>query len=118
MSAESIVAIVIAISAAAKAYFEWKKAQAERKRADNTEDMLKHTIKSVETAKSKMDDKTKTIFSANMRDYIATSEVDSEIIKSIVKEVTEGDGQITRHTIKLNRNKLKDQLNKQDPYSQ
>ena len=86
MNIESIILLGTSLLAAIKAYFEWKKAKAESKRADDTEDMLKHTIKSVEVAKKKMDSRTKMMFSEDMRKYIEDSDADTGTIHSVVKE--------------------------------
>jgi len=97
MSIESIILLVTALLATIKAYFEWSRAKAESKRADNTEELLKHTIKSVESAKNAMNHKDEAKLSAMMKDYIDKSDCDSSVIHSIIKEVTEGNGDITKH---------------------
>lgn len=95
MTIEFVILLITSILATLKAYFEWKKAKAQSLRADNTEDMLKHTIRSVETAKSNMDKDTQKEFAMHMRQYIESSECDSHKNHCIVKKVTEGDGDIT-----------------------
>ena len=110
MNIESIILLGTSLLAAIKAYFEWKKAKAESKRADDTEDMLKHTIKSVEVAKKKMDSRTKMMFSEDMRKYIEDSDADTGTIHSVVKEVTEGDGNIAKHTMKYDKKKFRQSL--------
>lgn len=95
MTIESIILLIISISAMLKAYFEWKRAKAESMRADNTEKMLKHTIRSVEIAKNNMNKDDQREFARHMRQYIESSDCDTHKNHCIVKEVTEGDGDIT-----------------------
>ncbi len=95
MTIELIILLVVSMLATLKAYFEWNKAKAEALRADNTEDMLKYTIRSVETAKNNMDKNTQKEFAMHMRQYIESSECDAHKNHCIVKEITEGDGNIT-----------------------
>lgn len=95
MTIETIVLLIITALATLKAYFEWRKAKAEAMRADNTEVMLKHTIMSVEVAKSNMNKETQAEFASHMRQYIESSTCNSHKNHCVVKEVTEGDGDIT-----------------------
>ena len=94
MSIEAVVLLITSLLATLKAYFEWKKAKAEGRRADNTEEMLKHTIESVEIAKGNLCEKTHKDFVTDMREYIEKSAIDTDIAQTIIKEVTEGDGNI------------------------
>jgi hypothetical protein len=107
MNIESIILLGMSILATLKAYFEWRKAKAESMRADNTEDILKHTIESVENAKNKMDNKTKMVFSEDMRKYIEDAPCDTGAVQRVVKEVTNGDGNIKKHTMKYSKDKFK-----------
>ena len=106
MSIESIVLLILALLATIKAYFEWRKAKIESTRADNTENILRHTIESVETAKNKLDIGSKISFTANMHNHIKESDIDADIINSIVKEVTDGGGDIAKLTRKFKKQPL------------
>jgi len=94
MSIEGIILLLTTIAAAVKAYFEWKKARAEAKRADDTEHMLLHTIQSVEDAKNRLDYRTRRVFTQHMSEYIENSDCSAIRINTVVKEVTEGNGDI------------------------
>jgi len=94
MSIEGIILLLTTIAAAVKAYFEWRKARAEAKRADDIEDMLSHTIQSVEEAKNRLDYRTRRVFTQHMSEYIKKSDCSEVKINTVVKEVTEGPGDI------------------------
>ena len=94
MGIESIILITTSVLVTLKAFFEWRKAKAESIRADNTEAMLKHTLRSIEVAKSNMDKAAQRKFTMHMRQYIMSSECNSDHHHCLVKKVTEGDGDI------------------------
>ena len=94
MTIEFVILLITSVLATLKAYFECKKAKFQSNRADNTENMLKYTIRSVEIAKCNLNKDIQKNFVSDMHEYIKMSPCDTDKNYSVVKKITEGDGDI------------------------
>lgn len=104
---EHIILIVTTIAGVLKAYFEAQKAKAEslraqdqEERAGEAEELLKLAVNGVEEARKDNPDVVKSI-----KKYTESLGVESKF-HAIVKEITEGEGDIRKATRALDKDKL------------
>jgi len=108
MGIEHILLIVTAIAGVLKAYFEAQKAKAESLRAGEAEDMLKATVEGVEEGRAANPEHGKVVV-GNIKKKTEFLGLDSKF-HAIVKEITEGKGDVKEVTKKFSKSKLNDLL--------
>jgi len=111
---EHMILILTTFAGVLKAYFEAQKAKAESARADNqeerageAEELLKVAVNGVEEAKKQNPELGKQI-----KKYTQSLGVDDKF-HAIVKEITEGEGNVHRATTALSKEKLRKMLENQ-----
>lgn len=105
MNIETLILLLTTLAGAAKAYFEWRKAKDEAARADNNEMLLKATIEGVEEAKKDLPVDIKREVSRKISKQTKTRGVETQL-HELVKEITEGAGDVKRITRKYKKGKL------------
>ena len=112
MGIEHVVLIVTTIAGVLKAYFEAQKAKAESVRAVEAEDMLKVAVESVEEARKENPEEGKKL-ADSIQKHTRMLGVDSKFA-AIVKEITEGEGNIRKATVKFSKTKFREVLKEDD----
>lgn len=115
MGIEHVILIITTVAGVLKAYFEMKKAKAEAMRADNeacragqAEDMLRAAVEGVEEVRTELPERGRQI-ADKIKKRTEFLGLDSQF-HAIVKEVTEGEGDIQGVTNKFSKEKLKKML--------
>ena len=116
---EHILLILTTIAGVLKAYFEAQKAKAQAVRADDeasragqAESMLKVAVESVEEARKENPEEGSKII-LGIQKHTQTLGVDSKFA-AIVKEITEGEGDVRKATVKFSKTKFREVLKKED----
>lgn len=125
MGIEHWLLIITTIAGVLKAYFEAQKAKAEAARADDeadrageAESMLKVAVESVEEARKENPEEGSKII-LGIQKHTQALGVDSKFA-AIVKEITEGEGNVRKATVKFSKEKfhefLKESSDGEDKY--
>ena len=116
MGIEHIILIITTIAGVLKAYFEMKKAKAEAMRADNesvrageAEEMLKAAVEGVEQVRSELPEEQGAEIAHKIQKHTEFLGLDSKF-HAIVKEITEGEGNVKDVTSKFSKTKLRKML--------
>jgi hypothetical protein len=119
MGIEHVLLIITTIAGVLKAYFEAQKAKAEAMRADNeeqraagAEELLKAAVEGVEEARAENPEEGKKI-AAKIKKHTEFLGLDSKF-HAIVKEITEGEGDIKKATTKFSKTRFREVLNEDD----
>ncbi len=112
MGIEHVLLIVTAIAGVLKAYFEMRKAKAESLRAGEAESMLKATVEGIEEAKADNPEEGKKIVE-KIQKQTKFYGLDSKF-HAIVKEITEGEGDVRKVTSKFSKTKLRRVLTEEE----
>lgn len=105
---EHILLIVTTIAGVLKAYFEAQKARAEAVRAGEAEQLLKVAVEGVEEAKREMPEEGRKI-ARKIAKHTEFLGLDKKFA-AVVKEITEGEGDIRATTRGFSRARLKEML--------
>lgn len=108
MGIEHVILIITTIAGVLKAYFEMKKAKAESVRAGEAEELLKVAVEGVEKAKEENPEEAQKV-ARTIKKHTEFLGLDSKF-NAIVKEITEGEGNVQEVTKKYNRDRLKNLL--------
>jgi flagellar biosynthesis/type III secretory pathway protein FliH len=112
MGIEHVLLIVTTIAGVLKAYFEMKKAKAESLRAGEAEQLLKAAVEGVEEARAENPEEGKRLAN-KIRKHTEFLGIDSKF-HAIVKEITEGEGDVKKATNKFSKTKFRQVLNKDE----